>query len=282
MKDFPTPSVLECFYLAAESRGREMRVVRDYEFDFYVGGERDIYIDDCYYKVFKGALVFKKPGQVAVGYGDYDTYMLTLDLSGKARTLPDRYIRESYTPEQELCDYDVFDLIPAVFFPAHADDITDLYKKIAACSYPNIPDTELQRQYVTELLFLVLADAVQYGRELTGIKKDKENYTEKACRYINKHYARNVSVDDLANHLSLNKNYMIKLFKKELAVTPGQYLLGIRLFHAKTMLLYTDQSVKSIAVCCGFNTESYFIKCFKKSVGKTPAAYRKSASRPPQ
>ena len=50
MNPFPVPNVLEAMKLVLRSPGgvRSQRIVRDYEFDLYLGGERDIYIDDVH------------------------------------------------------------------------------------------------------------------------------------------------------------------------------------------------------------------------------------------
>jgi len=82
-------------------------------------------------------------------------------------------------------------------------------------------------------------------------------------------------VDDIANHVALNKNYLIKLFKKEIGMTPHTYIIKTRLFYAKLMLIQTDLSVENIALSCGFNNSSYFIKCFRETFGNSPSKYRK-------
>ena len=151
-----------------------------------------------------------------------------------------------------------------------------LYKKLISCSYPNVINKELQKKYVCELLLLILSDACRRNREMTEPQYSKETYIEKACSYISRNYNKEITVDALAEYVSLNKNYLIRLFKKELMSTPNQYIIETRLYHARVMLLQTNLSVKSIAFSCGFNTPSYFIKCFKESFGQTPAEYRET------
>jgi hypothetical protein len=82
MEQFPIPDVLECMHFVLSMSQRNSRIVRNYEFDLYLGGEREIYINGVYYHISEGCLVFRKPGETVVGYGSYDMYMMTLDFSG--------------------------------------------------------------------------------------------------------------------------------------------------------------------------------------------------------
>ena len=60
---------------------------------------------------------------------------------------------------------------------------------------------------------------------------------------------------------------------------PSEYILNIRIDHAKEMLLHTTHSISEIAYWCGFENDNYFWKTFRKTAGITPASFRK-LSRP--
>lgn len=274
MNSFTAPKILQCNLFVAHNASQDRRYVKDYEFDFYLGGERDITIDSNRYKISEGCMVFRKPGQLVSGIGNYNMYMLTLDFSHKSSIPPNRYIRGNNTPQQERCDMEILNDIPSVFIPSHQDDILSLYKALCACSYPNIIDETLQKKIVSEFLFLVLSDAYKHCREAAEQKPANKSYVEQACHYIIRNYSKDLSVSSIADSLSLNKNYLIKLFKKEISTTPNQYIKKTRLFYAKLMLIQTELPVGSIALDCGFNTTSYFIKCFKEAFGVSPLIYR--------
>lgn len=273
------PKVLECLRYTLESSCKNSRYVKDYEFDFYLSGERDMYIDSRYHRISEGTLVFRKPGQFVESYGDYDVYTLTLDFSGTVNIPQSQYLRDKSPDFQELCHHKIFDTVPETFFPYHQEEIKKLMKKLTLCSYPNLINEEMQKSLVSELLLLVLADASRYNRETEKAQSKKENYVEKACRYINTNYGEELTVEKIAEYLSLNKHYMIRLFKKELGVTPNHFITETRLFYAKLMLTQTELSVKSIAFSCGFNTPSYFIKCFREKFGKSPNVYKKELNK---
>lgn len=236
-----------------------------------------MYLDENRYRIVDGCLIFRKPGQVIYAYGDYNAYMLTLDFSGENLHLAKGYKRSSSTPEQKKCTLDVLDKIPEVFFPYHKDELTELY--IRLCELHSSGNREEVKDVLSEFLFLVLSDACRHLRESTQKKQNGEEYIQSVKEYISKSYQKQISVDDMARHVNLSKNYLIRLFAKRLGTTPNKYLTEVRLYHSRLLLTRTDLSVKSIALSCGFATPSYFIKCFREHFSKTPLEYRASLGR---
>ena len=274
MDKFPVPYVLECMRFISPAPDENRRIIRDYEFDLYLSGERDIYLDGVHHHIAPDCLVFRKPGQNIVGYGGYDMFMMTLDFGNPSPEKIENYMRVSRSPEQEKCELDVLENIPTVFFPAHHKELRALYEKLSQCSHPNIVDLEQQRKYISEFVFLAFADAYRYNREQAQ-KIENNSYVKKACTYIHNNYNRELTVEELAERLSINPNYLIRLFKSEIDTTPTQYILETRLVRARYQLLQTDVSVQNIAQSTGFANTSYFIKRFKERFGTSPLKYRK-------
>ena len=266
--------VLQCRKTVAKSPGWQKRIVRDYEFDFYFDGEREMYLDTNRYKIIDGSLIFRKPGQVIHANGDYNAYMLTLDFSGKNSIKDGVYKRSSNTSQQEECASDILGKLPEMFFPYHKNELISLYKKLCECSVPGKEDKENQKKLLPELLFLIFSDALRFVRETEEKSGGSEKYTDNACAFIQNNYQRSISVDDVADSVNLSKNYLIRLFKRELSTTPNRYILETRLYHSRLLLTQTQQSVKNIGLSCGFATPSYFIKCYRERFGETPLEYR--------
>ena len=277
MDRFPVPRVLQCArYVNSPSR-RDERQVKDYEFDLYLGGERDVFVEGEHYHLSEGYMYFKRPGEVVAGSGDYNMYMITLDFWDSPALFPALYYRNRDGEPQRIYELDRLCELPNVFFAYHSKDMIELYEKIISCTYPAGDEPELEKNYVEELLFLIFADAARYKRE----KKEDNSYSgiehiKRACAYIVRHYADDITVDMIAEHVTLNKNYLIRLFKKEVGTTPMKYLLETRLSYARTLLLQTDETVSGIAERCGFNTSSYFIKCFKEKFAESPVSYKRT------
>ncbi|MBS4172244.1 helix-turn-helix domain-containing protein [Bacillus sp. FJAT-49736] len=93
--------------------------------------------------------------------------------------------------------------------------------------------------------------------------------------YMEENYSNDLSLDILADHCRLSKFYLIKLFKEALGCTPSQFLLRIRLEHAKDLLLKTNFDITRICFEVGFGSLSTFERVFKKRWGMTISEFRK-------
>ncbi len=83
------------------------------------------------------------------------------------------------------------------------------------------------------------------------------------------------SLDDIAKDLFVSKTEIIRYFKKAYNVTPYQYLLSIKINHAKIMLENGTYSVVEISNQLAFSNPYHFSKIFKQKVGISPSEYRK-------
>ena len=97
-----------------------------------------------------------------------------------------------------------------------------------------------------------------------------------SCSYIERHYAKKLSVDDLAREAAVSPSYLIRLFKHQMGTTPHDYLLRYRISRAKELLGSTTLTSAAIAERVGFASESNFSYRFSKMVGMGPRAYRQS------
>lgn len=85
------------------------------------------------------------------------------------------------------------------------------------------------------------------------------------------------SLEDTIKKLPLNYDYVRKLFKKEMGVTPHEYLLNCRMQFARELIAsgisnrYSNYSVGQIAEACGFAEPLYFSRVFKKYYGFSPS-----------
>lgn len=91
------------------------------------------------------------------------------------------------------------------------------------------------------------------------------------------------SVDVAVSRLPLNGDYIRKLFKKEVGLTPHEYLISLKMKRAKDIMLsgisnrYSQFSVSQIAEACGFSEPLYFSRVFKKYYGVSPANFIKNS-----
>ena len=103
--------------------------------------------------------------------------------------------------------------------------------------------------------------------------------TAHARTYMSEHYAEQISLEDIARELSLNKSYFSRHFRKETGYSPWEYLTRVRMQAAFRLLSASSDSVEVIAEACGFASASHFIRTFKKETGMTPNYFRRQFSR---
>lgn len=94
--------------------------------------------------------------------------------------------------------------------------------------------------------------------------------------YIDCHLTENLKISDIAQNFSFSEEHLIRLFKKNYAITPHQYLLQSKIRLAMIMLKMTDHSISEIAENLGFSDTHHFAVQFKKYTGFQPSAYRKN------
>jgi two-component system response regulator YesN len=103
-------------------------------------------------------------------------------------------------------------------------------------------------------------------------------YTKKAMSYILKNYAKNISLNDAAEHIGINSSYLSRIFKEDCGVGFVEYLNSTRVEFAKKAIEAGNEKLKDIAVNVGFNNYTYFTKVFKSILKMTPQEYEKKVN----
>ena len=84
-------------------------------------------------------------------------------------------------------------------------------------------------------------------------------------------------LDKFLRSLPFSYDYLRKLFKKEMGITPHQFLSDKRLDTAAEYLgstFHDPGNIADVARQCGFNEPLYFSRMFKKKYGTAPSFYR--------
>ena len=107
-----------------------------------------------------------------------------------------------------------------------------------------------------------------------AIKKENNFAVERIRRYIEEHYAENLTLKELAELVNANGYYLSHAFKKITHYSPQQYILRRRIGKAQCLLIYTSLSLTEISARVGYDDSNYFSRVFKKVIGMSPRAYR--------
>jgi two-component system response regulator YesN len=104
---------------------------------------------------------------------------------------------------------------------------------------------------------------------------DNNNLVENAKKIIEKNFAGDISLEQVAKHVHLSPAYLSELFKKETGMSFIDYKTIIRIEHAKKLLCTPSMNISEISGKVGYSDPKYFSKLFKKITGKTIFEYRK-------
>jgi len=94
--------------------------------------------------------------------------------------------------------------------------------------------------------------------------------------YIDAHLTEPVRVADLAQLLDLSESYFNRAFRSTFQTSAHEYLTRRRIEVAQSLMLRTREPLCSIALRCGLSDQSHFTRVFRRIVGETPWAWRRS------
>jgi AraC family transcriptional regulator len=89
-------------------------------------------------------------------------------------------------------------------------------------------------------------------------------------------FAESLTLGKLAALVGLHPAYLASAFRRQCLCTVGEYVRRLRVEEACRRLAATDEPLAQIALAAGFSDQSHFTRLFKRHLGMTPAAYRKS------
>lgn len=125
---------------------------------------------------------------------------------------------------------------------------------------------------IPSVLTEIIAKAFDYIN--SNIHPSIEDLNQKIIRYINEHYAEDISMSQISNHLNTSPRQLAKLFKEEHNQNLVGYLNDFRLDKACQLLLDSHKTIKQISASVGFNSPAYFNKKFKEKYGYTPQEFK--------
>jgi AraC-like DNA-binding protein len=101
--------------------------------------------------------------------------------------------------------------------------------------------------------------------------------TNKAVEYIFTHYARELTLEEVADHLGMKPTYFSRVFKQATGRTFVEFVNRLRISKSCELLADGDKPVTDVCFESGFNNISNFNRRFQKLKGMTPSHYRRLA-----
>ena len=152
-----------------------------------------------------------------------------------------------------------------------------IIEQLISCSNdPSYGSDLLTQSYLVQLLVFVNQLYHNSAQSSSGSIPVK---VQPVLHYVDRHISEALTLDGIAEALSMDKFYLRHLFKKETGSTLFQYIVVKRVTLAKS-LLSRGYSVSETCEIAGFNDYSNFIRTFKKITGFPPGQYKKQSRIP--
>lgn len=238
---------------------------------YQLNGEADVQIEGRKYHIANKHLVVIDSRQVHSTYTHRDTSMfLCVHISRK--------YMEKYLPDINLYQIRCLpDDIEDEKFPEYLilckqmEQLTRLYIE-------NAPAFQMEAEGI---IMQALALLIRHfsTRSTTGNihAGDRQTLTRirEVITYVDENFRNPISLQDIADHMGLGKEYFCRFFKKNMEMSFLQYVNEVRVSHIYQDLIRTDTPISELAEENGFTNQKLFNRTFKKIYGCTPSAVRR-------
>ena len=108
-----------------------------------------------------------------------------------------------------------------------------------------------------------------------GDERDSDHgYVQTAVNLLISSFGKQIRVSDVARAVGISRNYLDEIFKKEMGVSPKEFLMNYRMEKASSLLASTSSPVGLIAEEVGYSDPMTFSKVFRRRRGMSPTEFR--------
>ena len=138
---------------------------------------------------------------------------------------------------------------------------------------PNLD--EYHFRFAMEVFFELVNQFAEIGEWVQKPEK-RENLErlEEMIEYIELHHKEPISLESIASHFYLSREYFSRFFRKNMGVTFTRYVNQVRLMHIYQEICNTESGIMELAENHGFTNYKLFNKMFHEVYGCTPREIR--------
>ncbi|GGP07841.1 helix-turn-helix domain-containing protein [Oceanobacillus neutriphilus] len=234
----------------------DRRTVDCYEIELITESKGGMFIDDNYYSIEKGDVVFRYPGQSTQGILPYSCYTIRFQTTDP---LLKELTQESIAPIfNRKTVKQIIPIVEGIFNESINKNLLSEYF--------------IQFQLI-KLTYLLLQTFHPNSKKAYSEQNIRNLYVSESISYIQTNWST-VNIDDLVIRIGVSKPYLMKLFKQETSKTILEYIDETRVHHIKKLLIFTNDTLTDIAFNSGFKSSSYFTNYFSKHTGISPKKFR--------
>ena len=240
--------------LSGGGDGRNGRVLRDYALVYLTGGQgRFKGHDSAWRRVAAGDVFVLFPG-------------IRHDYHPSPETgWTERWVCFNGEMANRWCMGDLLSVDTPVLHVGVHDELSSAFDRLLEIGQSNPPfANQIQSGITMEILALIQKS----HRNRVNRSRLPAPVIQSALGYIGTNWSREIDFEILAKKMGVGYRHFRRLFQEATGVAPHQYLLNLRLNHAKRLL--GTWPVSEVARRVGFNDPLYFSRIFKKKVGVSP------------
>ena len=247
----------------ANKKITQKRVVNVFEFDYIISCNESAtsFIDGKSFSLAPNTLIIRKPNQICNSKLHFKCYCLHLEipkdspLYSELLNTPNFYTFISDKTYQTLFESLFEHLIKQENF--HSDYFVNAK--------------------ILELIYHVKKDGVHNQNAKANSLKKENKAIQNAITFIKQNYQEEVTLKSLGKLTGYSPNHFQRIFTLIIGVSPQSYLESVRINQSKYLLTNKELSISDIAYSCGFSSQSYFCKVFKKHTLLTPYEFRQKS-----
>ena len=180
--------------------------------------------------------------------------------------LNERYPKEGKNQFWQL-DYQNY------FFYNNVELATTINKLIKECMSTSITKDALADLTLQELLIRIIQTQTAKAID-DGLFADPKNPITQVVEFIRLNLKENISMKNLSEKACMSSTSFYRLFKRELGMSPIEFVIGEKIRCAKQLLKNPTIQINEVCYLSGFEDSNYFIRLFKKHEGITPKQYQ--------
>jgi transcriptional regulator GlxA family with amidase domain len=125
-----------------------------------------------------------------------------------------------------------------------------------------------------DLILLKLGNVADVPVLPERLKQNHLGTVERAKEYMFNNFTEDISLNALAEYCYVSPFHFSRIFKTVMNTSPHQYLLSLRLQHARFLISTSDKPVNDVGFESGFNSVEHFVTAYKQFFEATPSQHR--------
>ncbi|MGB0514150.1 MAG: GlxA family transcriptional regulator [Wenzhouxiangellaceae bacterium] len=113
----------------------------------------------------------------------------------------------------------------------------------------------------------------QYSDPLRAQNRADDRFAD-LVEWITNHLDKNMTIERLAERVSLTPRHFTRVFRERFGVTPGRYVEHLRLDRARALLDQGNARIEQVAAAVGYASDVAFRRAFERQFEMTPTQYR--------